>query len=68
MDHTSSLSIVSEENCNGIVAFVVNRSFIDSRAFGSFREIVQQEFEVAYIIDIKDRKSFKRHFLQNYPS
>ena len=36
---------------NGIVAFVTNRSFIDSRTFDGFRKIIQQEFEAAYIID-----------------
>jgi very-short-patch-repair endonuclease len=53
VDYASNLSIVSEENGNGIVAFVINRSFIDSRMFDGFRKIVQQEFKVAYIIDIK---------------
>jgi len=37
--------------CNGIIAFVTNRSFIDSRTFDGFRKIVQKEFEAAYIID-----------------
>ena len=37
--------------CNGIIAFVTNRSFIDSRTFDGFRKTVQKEFEVAYIID-----------------
>ena len=36
---------------NGIVAFVTNRSFIDSRTFDGFRKTIQQEFEAAYIID-----------------
>ena len=36
---------------NGIVAFVTNRSFIDSRTFDGFRKIIKQEFEAAYIID-----------------
>jgi len=36
---------------NGIVAFVTNRSFIDSRTFDGFRKIIHQEFEAAYIID-----------------
>jgi predicted helicase len=38
---------------NGIVAFVTNRSFIDSRTFDGFRKAVEQEFEAAYIIDTK---------------
>jgi len=36
---------------NGIIAFVTNRSFIESRTFDGFRKIIQQEFEAAYIID-----------------
>ena len=36
---------------NGIVAFITNRSFIDSRTFDGFRKTVQKEFEAAYIID-----------------
>ncbi|MDR2100182.1 MAG: N-6 DNA methylase [Campylobacteraceae bacterium] len=38
---------------NGIVAFVTNRSFINSRTFDGFRKTVQQEFEAAYIIDTR---------------
>jgi predicted helicase len=38
---------------NGIVAFITNRSFIDSRTFDGFRKTVQQEFDAAYIIDTK---------------
>ncbi|MDR2080743.1 MAG: N-6 DNA methylase [Campylobacteraceae bacterium] len=38
---------------NGVVAFVTNRSFIDSRTFDGFRKAVQNEFEAAYIIDTK---------------
>ena len=37
---------------NGIVAFVTNRSFIDSRTFDGFRKTVQNEFKAAYIIDM----------------
>ncbi|MDR2424430.1 MAG: N-6 DNA methylase [Prevotellaceae bacterium] len=37
----------------GIVAFVTNRSFIDSRTFDGFRKTVQQDFDAAYIIDTK---------------
>lgn len=36
---------------NGIVAFVTNRSFIDSRTFDGFRKCVQDDFDYAYIID-----------------
>ncbi|MDR2496332.1 MAG: N-6 DNA methylase [Tannerellaceae bacterium] len=38
---------------NGIVAFVTNRSFIDSRTFDGFRKTVQQEFDAIYIIDTR---------------
>ena len=38
---------------NGIVAFVTNRSFIDSRTFDGFRKCIQNEFDYAYIIDTK---------------
>ncbi len=38
---------------NGIVAFITNRSFIDSRTFDGFRKTVQEEFDFAYIIDTK---------------
>jgi predicted helicase len=38
---------------NGIVAFVTNRSFIDSRTFDGFRKTIQQDFDYAYIIDTK---------------
>ncbi len=36
---------------NGIIAFITNRSFIDSRTFDGFRKCVQDEFDYAYIID-----------------
>ena len=38
-------------NGHGVVAFVTNRSFIDSRTFDGFRKCVQDEFDYAYIID-----------------
>lgn len=38
---------------NGIIAFVTNRSFIDSRTFDGFRKTIQTEFDYAYIIDTK---------------
>lgn len=38
---------------NGIISFVTNRSFIDSRTFDGFRKCVQDEFDYAYIIDTK---------------
>src|SRR6185312_13787846 len=40
-------------NENGVIAFISNRSFIDSRTFDGFRKTVQQDFDHAYIIDTK---------------
>ncbi len=37
---------------NGILAFVTNRSFIDSRTFDGFRKTVAQEFADIYVIDL----------------
>ena len=37
---------------NGIVAFVTNRSFIDSRTFDGFRKMVAGEFNDIYIVDL----------------
>ena len=37
---------------NGIVAFVTNRSFVDSRTFDGFRKCVQDEFDYCYIVDL----------------
>ena len=37
---------------NGILAFITNRSFIDSRTFDGFRKIVASEFNAIYIIDL----------------
>lgn len=37
---------------NGIVAFITNRSFIDSRTFDGFRKSISKEFDFAYIIDL----------------
>lgn len=38
---------------NGILAFITNRSFIDSRTFDGFRKCIQDEFSHCYIIDTK---------------
>ena len=38
---------------NGIVAFVTNRSFIESRTFDGFRKTIQDECDFAYIIDTR---------------
>ncbi len=37
---------------NGIVAFVSNRSFIDSRTFDGFRAVVEKEFNEIRIVDL----------------
>jgi len=37
---------------NGIIAFITNRSYIDSRTFDGFRKIVASEFNRIYIIDL----------------
>ncbi len=38
---------------NGIIAFITNRSFIDSRTFDGFRKSVQEDFSYCYIIDTR---------------
>jgi predicted helicase len=35
----------------GIIAFITNRSFINSRTFDGFRKTIQDEFDFCYIID-----------------
>jgi predicted helicase len=40
-------------DANGIIAFVSNSSFIDSRTFDGFRKVVAQEFNEIWIIDLK---------------
>ncbi len=40
-------------NDNGILAFVTNRSFIDSRTFDGFRKCIQDEFSECFIVDTK---------------
>ena len=37
---------------NGILAFVTNRSFIESRTFDGFRKVIGNEFSEAYIVDL----------------
>jgi len=39
-------------NGNGIIAFITNRSFIDSRTFDGFRKTVAKEFSYIYIVDL----------------
>ena len=37
---------------NGVLAFITNRSFIDSRTFDGFRKTVAQEFNEIYVVDL----------------
>lgn len=37
---------------DGIVAFITNRSFIDSRTFDGFRRYVSEEFDEVYVVDL----------------
>jgi len=38
---------------NGVLAFITNRSFIDSRTFDGFRKCIQDDFANCYIIDTR---------------
>ncbi|MDJ1483121.1 N-6 DNA methylase [Cytophagaceae bacterium YF14B1] len=38
-------------NDRGIIAFITNRSFIDSRTFDGFRKCIETDFSYCYIID-----------------
>ncbi|MEJ7575885.1 MAG: type ISP restriction/modification enzyme [Pyrinomonadaceae bacterium] len=38
---------------NGVIAFITNRSFIDSRTFDGFRKSVEDDFDFAYIVDTR---------------
>ncbi len=38
---------------NGIIAFITNRSYIDSRTFDGFRKVVADEFDYLYIVDTR---------------
>lgn len=40
-------------NENGVIAFISNNSFIDSRTYDGFRKIASQDFSYIYIIDLK---------------
>ncbi|MBL9049311.1 MAG: N-6 DNA methylase [Tabrizicola sp.] len=37
---------------DGVIAFITNRSFIDSRTFDGFRRFVAQEFAEVYVVDL----------------
>jgi predicted helicase len=39
-------------DANGILAFITNRSFIESRTFDGFRKVVAEEFNYIYIVDL----------------
>jgi tRNA G10 N-methylase Trm11 len=36
---------------NGIIAFITNRSFIDSKTFDGFRKCIERDFDYIYIVD-----------------
>lgn len=38
---------------NGIIAFITNRSFIDSKTFDGFRKCLDREFDYVYIVDTR---------------
>jgi predicted helicase len=40
-------------DANGVLAFVTNRSFIDSRTFDGFRKTVASEFAEVWLVDLK---------------
>jgi predicted helicase len=37
---------------NGVLAFITNRSFIDSRTFDGFRKTVESDFNEIYVVDL----------------
>lgn len=37
---------------NGVVAFISNRSFVESRTFDGFRNVVANEFNEIYVVDL----------------
>lgn len=39
-------------DANGVLAFITNRSFIDSRTFDGFRNVVSKEFNEIWIVDL----------------
>ncbi|HZW86612.1 MAG TPA: type ISP restriction/modification enzyme [Gallionella sp.] len=38
---------------NGVIAFVSNSSFVDSRTFDGFRKVLTQEFNEVWVVDLK---------------
>ena len=39
----------------GVISFITNRSFIDSKTFDGFRKCIQQDFQEIYVVDLKGR-------------
>ena len=39
-------------DANGVLAFITNRSFIESRTFDGFRKVVAEEFSEIYVVDL----------------
>ncbi len=39
-------------DANGVLALITNRSFINSRTFDGFREVVEREFNIIYVVDL----------------
>lgn len=37
---------------NGVIAFITNSSFLDSRTFDGFRKVIANEFSFIYIVDL----------------
>ncbi len=37
---------------NGIISFIINRSFIDKKQDDGFRKCVEQEFDFSYVVDL----------------
>jgi predicted helicase len=37
---------------DGIIAFISNRSFIDSRTFDGFRKVLARDFNEIYVVDL----------------
>jgi predicted helicase len=37
---------------NGVLAFITNRSFIDSRTFDGFRKMIEREFNEIHVVDL----------------
>ncbi len=40
-------------DANGVIAFVSNSSFVDSRTFDGFRKVIAEEFNEIWVVDLK---------------